>query len=317
MDCPASAAINPISLSMPADWALISQLHEVSDGVSICCFDGRPTSDWQLADISRPSFGITIVLEGAGAMALDGGPPLDIEPGTAILYSTSRPIRGWDEFRGGQSIRIVDIRFTPEGLASLCGHQLPELTGKLLRDCSVPIQKAYLGSLPASSEMKRLAADILRHPPNSATGLSSLLFLQAKAMESLALALRHMDRRKEPSLPVPFDRGRIQHAHDYIQQNFAQNLTVKALSEKAGISEKRLQAGFVALYGQSVHSCLRQTRMETAASLLERGWDVTEVADAVGFASLSHFIKVFKRHWGATPKAWVRTASPGQSLSRP
>ncbi|MBB5320967.1 helix-turn-helix transcriptional regulator [Marinobacter oulmenensis] len=316
MDCPASAPRNPMSLSMPPDWALISQLHSVSDGVSIGCLDGRPTSNWQLDGISRPGFGIAIVLEGAGAMALDGGPPLNIEAGTAILYSTAQPIRGWDDFRGGHATRIVDIRFTPEGLASLCGHRPPELTGKLLRDCSVPCQNAYLGSLPASREMKRLAADILRHPPTSAAGLSSLLFLQAKAMESLALALRHLDtRRREPALPAPFDRTRVQHAYEYIQRNYEQGLTVKVLSEQVGISEKRLQAGFAALYGQSVHSCLRQTRMETAASLLERGWGVTEVADAVGFASLSHFIKAFKQHWGATPKAWIRTAGPG--LSQP
>ncbi len=310
MDCPASAPRNPMSLSMPSDWALISQLHSVSDGVSIGCLDGRPTSNWQLDGISRPGFGIAIVLEGAGAMALDGGPPLNIEAGTAILYSTAQPIRGWDDFRGGHATRIVDIRFTPEGLASLCGHPPPELTGKLLRDCSVPCQNAYLGSLPASREMKRLAADILQYPTNSTSELSSLLFLQAKAMESLALTLRHLDtRRRHPTMPAPYDRSRVQQAYEYILQNYEQDLTVKVLSEQAGISEKRLQAGFTALYGQTIHACLRQTRMEIAASLMEQGWSVTEVADAVGFSSLSHFIKAFKRHWGATPKAWISSAN--------
>lgn len=314
MKGPVLAANEPLPLSMPSDWAMVSQLYKLNDGVSVSCLNGRPTSSLQLDDISRPGFGIAIVLEGAGAMALEGGLPLTLESGTVILYSIAQPIKGWDDFRGGQSVRIVDIRFTPAGLASICGLPPPKLTGKFLRDCSAPDQNAFLGSLPANRELMRLAADILRQTSSNMAGESHHLYLRAKSMESLALTFQHLDSHKpEPIFLAPFDRRRIREAYNCIQSEYHEHLTVKQLSKRAGLNEKRLQAGFAALYGQSVHACLKHTRIHAAASLLEQGLDVTTTADSVGFSSLSHFIKVFKQHWGVTPTIWARSTA---NLSR-
>ncbi|MGO1501572.1 MAG: helix-turn-helix transcriptional regulator [Marinobacter sp.] len=310
MKCSASAASESELLAMPPDWAKISQLHRLRDGVSISCLNGRPASSLHLDDISRPGFGIAIVLEGNGAMALEGGSPLTMEPGTAILYSIAQPIKGWDDFHGQQTFRIVDIRFTPESLTSLCGHPPPNLARKFLRDCSVPGQNAFLGSIAAGQELTRLAADILCHQSHNISAGSHQLYLQAKSMESLALTFRHLENdQPRPGLPPPFDRPRIREAYNYIHREYCENLTVKRLSEYTGLNEKRLQAGFVALYGQSVHTCLKHTRMQAAANLLEQGSDVTTTADAVGFSSLSHFIKAFKQHWGATPTAWAKSTA--------
>lgn len=81
---------------------------------------------------------------------------------------------------------------------------------------------------------------------------------------------------------------------------------MRQLAQSVGLSEKRLQAGFLSLYGQSVHACLLGARMDAAEGLLKRGCSVTDAAYSVGFASLSHFIKAFKAHRGDTPGNWLR-----------
>jgi len=306
--CPDHHVQSPDSLAgvMPEDWVGIRTFHQVADGISVGCLNGRPDSDWRVSGLAQPSFGVAVILEGECHMAFEGGAPLTIKPGMAILHSTHNPVQGWDDFKGQRSIRAVDIRFSPRALEQLCGQSLPQLRGQLLQDCSVPGHDAFLGSVPAWSSLSRVAADILRFPRQNA--LTSGLFLQAKAVEALALTLQKLGSEKnEQALPAPADRRRIQEVHAWLQHNFALPLTIRQLAQHAGLSEKRLQSGFAALYGQTVHACVHQTRMEAAADLLRKGCSVTDTAGHVGLSSLSHFIKSFRDYWGQTPKAWLKS----------
>lgn len=297
------SATEALQAMMPPDWASIRTFYQVSEGISVGCLNGKPLSDWRVSGLSQPSFGVAVVLEGECEMAFAGGAPLSIRSGMTILHSTRRQVQGWDDFKGCRPVRVVDIRFSPEALMQLCGSALPTLQGRLLQDCSVPGHEAFLGTLPADSSLCRIASDILRFPCTDR--ITTTLFMQAKAVEALALILQHLHPgQRTGRLPPAADRRRIQEAYAFIQQQFSAALTIRQLARQTGLSEKRLQAGFAALYGRSVHACIYQARMEAAANLLSQGCSVTEVADRVGLASLSHFIKSFKHYWGVTPKHW-------------
>jgi AraC-like DNA-binding protein len=47
-------------------------------------------------------------------------------------------------------------------------------------------------------------------------------------------------------------------------------------------------------------------RLEHARKFLLSGSNVSEAADSIGYASLSHFISEFKRHFGESPKAYAQ-----------
>jgi AraC-like DNA-binding protein len=50
---------------------------------------------------------------------------------------------------------------------------------------------------------------------------------------------------------------------------------------------------------------VRNLRLERAREMLsEPQASVKEVAHAVGYASLSHFAKAFRRRYGASPRCW-------------
>ncbi len=59
--------------------------------------------------------------------------------------------------------------------------------------------------------------------------------------------------------------------------------------------------------GQSSDDYLRERRLQAAARLLrERAGNVAEVADAVGYASVSHFSRRFRERFDITPAAYAR-----------
>ena len=111
-------------------------------------------------------------------------------------------------------------------------------------------------------------------------------------------------------LPVPGDRQRLIEARALLEQNYGQEWSLQSLARAVGLNEKRLQQGFQALYGCSVHACLTRIRLNAAVAMLKRGTSVTETAACCGFANLSHFSRMFRGHTGITPKQCALGISP-------
>jgi AraC-like DNA-binding protein len=63
---------------------------------------------------------------------------------------------------------------------------------------------------------------------------------------------------------------------------------------------------FKAATGVSPLQFLKQMRLEHARKFLLSGSNVSKATDSIGYASLSHFISEFKRHFGETPKAYTQ-----------
>ncbi|AMG38854.1 MULTISPECIES: helix-turn-helix transcriptional regulator [Achromobacter] len=293
---------------LPPDWLEIRTQHELPGGISIGCLDGRPQSDWAASGAAESSVGVAIVLDGQFGLGFEGGAALRVQPGSVILHGTAEPVPGWDEFKGRRAIRAVDIRFSSDAVRALWWRTLRQVpSAAFAADGSVPARDAQLAMLPLWPGLARVASEILAW--NQDRGEIAALYLQGKAQEALALTLAHLAGRGAADLPPPADRKRLAEAHRRIQRDYADCGSVRQLAQAVGLSEKRLQAGFMSLYGQSVHGCLLQARMDAAARLLRRGCSVTETAYSIGFSSLSHFIKAFKAHRGATPTAWLRGAA--------
>ena len=64
---------------------------------------------------------------------------------------------------------------------------------------------------------------------------------------------------------------------------------------------------FTELAGETPHRYLVAVRLREAVRRLRAGQPVTEVAHAVGFGSLGHFISTFRRAFGTTPSRFARS----------
>ncbi|MEW6644020.1 MAG: helix-turn-helix transcriptional regulator [Pseudomonadota bacterium] len=91
--------------------------------------------------------------------------------------------------------------------------------------------------------------------------------------------------------------------------------TLDQWAQWAGLSARTLRRAFQAQTGTSFAQWRQQARLTRALELLARGDAVATVADALGYASPSNFIAMFRRSFGASPARYF--ASRPRSSSGP
>jgi AraC-like DNA-binding protein len=93
-------------------------------------------------------------------------------------------------------------------------------------------------------------------------------------------------------------------AISFMKQEMHRPLTVRDLANAVTMSESAFAHVFKATTGAPPLQFLKQLRMEQASRFLLSGANVSEAADSVGYASLSHFISEFKRYFGEPPRTY-------------
>jgi AraC-like DNA-binding protein/mannose-6-phosphate isomerase-like protein (cupin superfamily) len=88
-------------------------------------------------------------------------------------------------------------------------------------------------------------------------------------------------------------------------KNPAQSKSLAALCAGVGVSVRTLERAFRREVGIDFESWRRQVRLMKAVELLVSGRSIKEVAFAVGYRQSSTFVQLFRRTFGATPKAWI------------
>lgn len=84
-----------------------------------------------------------------------------------------------------------------------------------------------------------------------------------------------------------------------IQPNF------KELSQTTGIGEGKMKQLFKQIFGDTIYTYYQKERMQEAAFLIKQaGYTVSEAGYHLGFTNLSHFGRLFEKHFGVTPKKY-------------
>ena len=103
------------------------------------------------------------------------------------------------------------------------------------------------------------------------------------------------------------DLDRVGLAREILLKRLESPPSLHQLAREAGLNENKLKSGFRQLYGSSVFGYLRNHRLEKAREILEAGrMNVSETAFSVGYASLSHFSRAFRRRYGLNPKDYLQ-----------
>ena len=88
----------------------------------------------------------------------------------------------------------------------------------------------------------------------------------------------------------------------YIQEHYAQRISLTDLSQELNISCTHLNAKFKAETGYTFHDFLNYYRISKAVELQKQGtYKLYEVAELVGFSDYKYFNKVYKRNVGYAP----------------
>ena len=104
---------------------------------------------------------------------------------------------------------------------------------------------------------------------------------------------------------------RVVTAKLYIDDNFAEPIDLKDISEKAFLSRFHFHRLFSRIYRKTPHQYLTRKRIEKAKNLLAENKPVTDVCNEVGFESIGSFSVLFKKEIGFAPQyyrnmAWLK-----------
>lgn len=99
--------------------------------------------------------------------------------------------------------------------------------------------------------------------------------------------------------------GYVTQALSYIDAHYADpELTVREAAAQVGVSGDYLSRQFKQVLGIAAQEYLRRYRFARAMELLQTDQPVGEVAVQVGFRSLCHFSREFKKELGVTPSQY-------------
>ena len=218
-------------------------------------------------------------------------------PGRVFVVNPGEPHTGEAATSGGYVYRTLYPN--PDWLARISEDigsraRIPFLKGAVLHD---PILAARL-----SRFHKALAEQAPRVERES-------LLLEAMAR----LVSRHADTQVTPR-PAGEERPAVRKAREYIEANFANELSLFTLSGMVALSPYYFARAFENETGLPPHAYLEGVRVQKARECLDRGETIVSTALSVGYSDQSHLTRRFKRFLGITPGQYIRECRVGKNL---
>ncbi len=262
-------------------------------------------------------------------------PQSHVEPDTAAGSEEDRPsillvddnaeLRDFLRLRLGRSYRIIEAGDGETGLL-LAREHIPDLVvcdGMMPRMDGLAMTAAIkgdpeLGFVPVLMLTARTAKDdIVRGLQAGADDYLPKPFDTAELAARIAglIATRRrlreqlQQRPRATGAPVSNTASAFLRSIDALldAQLAEPTFSVRDWAELMHMDRTTLFRRLKAEAGCAPEEYLRSRRLQKAAELLaDRAGNVAEVADAVGFASVSHFSRRFRERYGKSPSAWAR-----------
>lgn len=206
-------------------------------------------------------------------------------------------------YHANRAYLAVTILLVPEYIRTLL-EETSELPQSLLQ--AIDSSAETFLHIDSTSAAMQIALHQILHCPYK--GSIAQIYAESKAIELIALKLAQIgEQMQQPLKNIPLqprDIDCIHNAKDILMSKIESPPSLPELARKAGINDYKLKIGFRQVFGTTVFGYLRNQRMERARQLLlEKRMNVSEVAEIVGYSSLSQFSMAFKHYFGITPKA--------------
>jgi signal transduction histidine kinase/CheY-like chemotaxis protein len=251
-----------------------------------------------------------------------GGTP---EPGdrpTVLIVDDNAELRAFLRLRLGRAYRIVEAGDGREGLeqartsipdAIVTDGMMPELDGLgMTRELKADPETDFIPVLMLTARggpdavvrgMQAGADDYLAKPFDSAelaARIAGLIASRRRLRQRLAEQAKQGVEAEVERTEDPF----VAKARAVLAENLSEpGFSVRDWADLLHMDRTTLFRKFKAAVGRSPDEELREMRLQRAAELLRaKAGNVAEVADAVGFASVSAFSRRFRERFGVSPR---------------
>jgi AraC-like DNA-binding protein len=252
--------------------------------------------------------------------------PVVVARRTGGRHATRRPVthayaalgfhtggRSRVEQRGIWTLEAGDVLLVPAGQAHrFVEARRPEVWG--LGFC-VPCVAAEAGALLDPFERVRGGGAPVVRIPGARQAFLEGLFKElaepaavAVQRSLLTLILNEVARAAGPAPAAPA-KGVVAASLSFIERNCLRPLTLSEVAAAVGRSPAYVTTALSRATGRSALDWIIGGRMAEARRLLLHSDEMVDViAERVGYTDPTHFIRMFRRHHGATPAAWRQQA---------
>ncbi len=257
------------------------------------------------------------------SVSYSGGPePIEIHHGVGVTHA--HPRHWHDEYLicaitggGGYTEHGGSACFTPPGSLFLlppgevhsnyacdegCSYSNIYLPAHRLERVIAHISRYHAQLAPFVTSHPQVHSDFLDFCKDLESGASQL-HRDTSCLRFFRTLLGSLETVQEPhGLREP---KAVKTARDFLDENFAEDISLDALSELGGLSPYHFARVFRHHVGMPPHAYQIQLRIARAKSMLRNGVAIADVAHTLGFADQSHFTRQFKRMVGVTPGRFI------------
>lgn len=137
-------------------------------------------------------------------------------------------------------------------------------------------------------------------------GGEQMMLLQLE--ELLIHLLRMQNGGQKPPLRRHAEGSIVEQMIAYMRSNLKKHLTLSDLARFAGVSESTIKSSFRTQTGKGALTYFTDLKMDTAKTYIREGrYNVTEIADLLGYDSIHYFSRRFRLRYGLSPTEYAQS----------
>lgn len=166
-------------------------------------------------------------------------------------------------------------------------------------ECNKIQLESFQERCPYFEEVERIALELIRQDEDFLACIGLLVSL----IQVLRRDARQENGKEKQS--VIARNGKLCELVKWTEERYASQISTQDAADFLGYSKYYFCTYFKKLTGVSYMNYLNHVRIYNACGLLRSGASIQDVCEAVGFESLSYFVRLFKSIEGVTPKAYA------------
>ena len=286
-------------------WRATIERLEVGAGLRVFLTDAEARQDITIeARDNRTDrwIGSQVTIEGKADIDFLDGQKMSATAERALLFRPSGRSAAYS-LAAGTRFRSAGYGLEVERIRRLLDGKVPAVLHGLLEN---QVDSSRIVAMTAIRPMRQLAAGLFGQRFN---GPLRTLMMEGVVLQLLAIQTAAATQECQ-SKPQDFlsacERRAIREARERLLADMRSPPTLGELAMAVGLTERRLNAGFRALFGVTVFEALKNERLEHARLAFQTGnLPLKEVAFRVGYNHVSNFVIAFKARYGAPPRQYL------------